>query len=235
MRDMPGALPSALIDSGLLQPDRMLLFWSSRSPFVRKVMIVAHERGVADRIALTPVDVSLVSRSALLDAVNPLGQIPTLVTVERAVLYDSTVICAYLDQVSEVPVAPPSDPVEEIAALRRHALAHGMMEAMVAWRSERNRADESRDRRRDAYRAKILRALDALEAEFGTVPAGRFDHADAALVAALDYGRFRDVCADWAEGRPALTAWHRSVQARPSVARTAYRDATEPAPLSIGI
>ncbi len=234
MPGTPRPLPSALTESGLLQPGRMLLFWSSRSPFVRKVMIVAHERGVADRVVLAPVDVSLVSRSALLDAVNPLGQIPTLVTIERIILYDSVVICAYLDSMGDAPAARPSDPVEEIAALRRHALVHGMMEAMVAWRSERNRTDDSRDRRRDAYRAKILRALDALEADFEIPPAERFDHGDAALVAALDYARFRDVCADWAEGRPAIAAWHRTVQARPSVAKTAYLDAAGPAPLSIG-
>jgi glutathione S-transferase len=218
------SLPAALLESGLLEPDRMLLFWSSRSPYVRKVMIVVHERGLTDRIALAPVDVSLTSGSRLLSAINPLGQIPTLVTLDRTVLYDSAVICDYLDTLGTAPSMAPSAPTERNAMLRRHALAQGAIDAMMAWRSERNREDTSRNLRRAAYREKIERALDAMEAEMARAPVGRFDLADATLASALGYAIFREVIPNWATGRTALAGWYRMLSDRPSILATAFRD-----------
>ena len=74
----------------------MRLYWSSRSPYVRKVMVAAHELGLADRIDCIPTVVSLRTSDPLPDASNPLGQIPTLLTEAGEAIHDSTVIAEYL-------------------------------------------------------------------------------------------------------------------------------------------
>ena len=75
----------------------MKLHWSPRSPFVRKVMIVAHERGLAGRITCMRTVAAMTKPHAELMKDNPLSKIPTLVLDDGTVLYDSPVICEYLD------------------------------------------------------------------------------------------------------------------------------------------
>ena len=75
----------------------MKLYWSPRSPFVRKVMVFAHETGLASRIETVKTPVSSTAANRELMRVNPLGKIPTLVTDDGKVLFDSYVICDYLD------------------------------------------------------------------------------------------------------------------------------------------
>src|SRR4051794_35537402 len=75
----------------------MRLHWSSRSPFVRKVMVVAHEVGLTDRIERVPTVVALTKPDLALLPTNPLGKIPTLVLADGTAIYDSVVICEYLD------------------------------------------------------------------------------------------------------------------------------------------
>ena len=75
----------------------MKLYWSSRSPFVRKVMVCAHECGLAARIECVRTLVMMTRPNPDLLPVNPLGKIPTLVLDDGSALYDSTVICEYLD------------------------------------------------------------------------------------------------------------------------------------------
>ena len=75
----------------------MKLHWSPRSPFVRKVMIFAHEVGLAARIEPVRTVVAMSQANRDLLKVNPVGKIPTLITDEGEALYDSTVICEYLD------------------------------------------------------------------------------------------------------------------------------------------
>jgi glutathione S-transferase len=74
-------------------PPSLQLYWSSRSPFVRKVMVCAHERGLADRIERIPAVVALTRTERSLLPRNPLGRIPTLVLPDGGVLFDSVVIC----------------------------------------------------------------------------------------------------------------------------------------------
>ncbi|MEA1650263.1 glutathione S-transferase N-terminal domain-containing protein [Nitrospirillum sp. BR 11164] len=73
----------------------MKLFYSQTSPFVRKALMVAHERGLVSRIELSPTDVW--SPETVVPTLNPLGKIPTLVTDDGMALFDSPVIAEYLD------------------------------------------------------------------------------------------------------------------------------------------
>ncbi len=66
----------------------MMLHWSSRSPFVRQVMMVAHETGQAGRIRTERVVVTSLATNPAVMRDNPLGKIPALrrEDVRRAVV-----------------------------------------------------------------------------------------------------------------------------------------------------
>ncbi len=97
----------------------MKLHWSPRSPFVRKVMIVAHERGLAGRIDCMRTVAAMTKPHAELLKENPLSKIPTLVLDDGTVLYDSPVICEYLDALDGAPKLFPRAPKARMTALRR--------------------------------------------------------------------------------------------------------------------
>src|SRR5215467_13809095 len=105
----------------------MKLHWSPRSPFVRKVMIVAHELGLADRIDCVRTVVATARPHLPLMEENPLSKIPTLVLDDGTVLYDSRVICEYLDGLHHARRLVPQDFSERRTALRRQALGDGFL------------------------------------------------------------------------------------------------------------
>src|SRR5690606_21600293 len=102
----------------------------------RKVMIVAHELGLADRLELVSSAPSPVARDEALATFNPLGKIPALVLDDGTVLYDSTVIAEYLASLSADNAIYPKDGAQRWKALARQALANGIMEASQAVRFE---------------------------------------------------------------------------------------------------
>lgn len=116
----------------------MKLYWSPRSPFVRKVLVAVHELGLADRIGIvaTPVAMTLPNAGLLRD--NPLGKIPALVLDDGTVVHDSLVICECLDALAGPRLFPPPGPARW-TALTRHALGNGMRDMLVLWRNERDK------------------------------------------------------------------------------------------------
>src|SRR5882672_11146388 len=116
----------------------MKLYWSSRSPFVRKVMVTVHELGLVSRIRTERVVVSAAAPNAEVMAVNPLNKIPTLVLDDGTALYDSRVICEYLDTLHEGRKLFPADPSACFTALRRQALRDGLMDGIVRRLGEQN-------------------------------------------------------------------------------------------------
>src|SRR5262245_7825256 len=109
----------------------MKLLWSSRSPFVRKVMVAEHETGVVARTGTERVGVGANKPNADVMALNPLNRIPTLVLDDGSVLYDSRVICEYFDTLHDGPKLFPPDNVARWSTLRRQALGDGLMEVIV--------------------------------------------------------------------------------------------------------
>src|SRR5262245_32162794 len=75
----------------------MKLFWSSRSPFVRKTMMAIHEMGLADHVVTEATLVTGSQPTPTLEPFNPLGQIPTLMLADGTVIHDSDVIIDFLD------------------------------------------------------------------------------------------------------------------------------------------
>ena len=121
----------------------MKLLWSSRSPFVRKVMVAAHEVGVADRISTEQVVVSANKPNPDVMAINPLNKIPTLVLQDGTTLYDSRVICEYLDSLHDGPRLLPADQVVRWSVLRRQALGDGLLEVLILRLVERARPEQT--------------------------------------------------------------------------------------------
>lgn len=200
----------------------MKLYWSSRSPFVRKVMVFAHEAGVADRIDCVRTIVAPTKPNPDVMAANPLNKLPTLVTADGPI-FDSRVICEYLDALHEGPkLFPPAGPAR-LAALRRQALADGMLDFLVAWYGERQRQHQSAPHL-DAYRLKFKTTLDALERDAGALAAASFGIGHIAIGCALSYVDFRFAGEDWRAGRPRLTAWHAAFAQRPSMTATEHAD-----------
>ena len=197
----------------------MKLHWSPRSPFVRKVMIVAHELGLAERIACVRTVAAMAKPHAELMKDNPLSKIPTLVLDDGTVIYNSPVICEYLDTLAAPPKLFPAAAVARFTALRRQALGDGFLEMMVLLRDERMRSPPS-DRHIASTAVRKAAVLQALEAEATALSATPFGIGHIAIGCALSYLDFRFADEDWRKGHPRLADWHGAFAARPSVRAT---------------
>jgi glutathione S-transferase len=198
----------------------LTLYHSPTSPFVRKVMVLLHECGRAGEVTLLPAAGHPLDPGTLPVTRNPLGKIPALERPDGPTLYDSRVICRFLDDRFAARLYPAPPRLWDCLTLE--ATADGMMEAAVLMRYETHVRPE--DLRSAAWVegqwAKVARALDALESRWLSHLAGPFDMGVAAVACALGYLDFRHATRDWRAGRPALAAWAARVEARPSLAAT---------------
>lgn len=193
------------------------LFFTTASPYARKARVVLAEKGLAEAVqmqACMPFE-----RPADLVAANPLSKVPTLVLEDGTVLFDSPVICEYLDALASPRLIPESGPARW-QALRRQAQADGLLDAGVLIRLEGLRPDAERSPGWvEQQWQTATRTLDAFEAEAADFGAA-FGIGEITLACALAWLDFRMPERDWRDGRPALTAWERAVAARPSMAAT---------------
>jgi glutathione S-transferase len=196
----------------------MKLLYSTTSPFARKVRVVAVELGV--QLEEVPVATLPTKPDPILAAQNPLSKIPTLVRDDGSVLYDSRVICEWLDAEAGNKLVAASGPARW-DTLRRQALADGIADAAVLVRYETVFRPE--DKRWDDWTrgqlGKIKAGLDALEADAKNVGQS-FDLGHISAVCALGYLEFRNIVSDPLKNRPRLAAFLASALSRPSVART---------------
>ena len=202
----------------------MRLHWSPRSPFVRKVMVAAHELGLAGRIATQRTVVAMTKPNQDLLPENPIGKIPTLVTEDGTILYDSLVIIEYLESLGAAPRMIPAAGPARWTELRRHALANGLLDLLVLWRNERDRPAPL-PALVEAFGLKTRTALDALEGEIIDISAAPVGLAAVTLGVLGDYLDFRFADLNWRTGHPRLTAWHEVFASRPSMRATAIVDA----------
>jgi glutathione S-transferase len=197
----------------------MKLHWSPRSPFVRKVMVVTHELGITDRITRVRTVAATTKPHAELMQDNPLSKIPTLVLDDGTVIYDSPVICEYLDGLSGAPKLHPAEPKARLVALRRQALGDGFLDLLVLLRDERLRADPS-DAHKTSAAVRKAAVLNSLDAEAAALSAAPFGIGHIAIGCALSYLDFRYADEDWRKDHPRIAGWHASFAARPSVRAT---------------
>jgi glutathione S-transferase len=207
----------------------MKLHWSPRSPYVRKVMICAIEKGIADRIVRVRSVVAMKNPNVDLMRTNPLGKIPTLVLDDGRVLFDSVVICEYLDGLSgSSPLFPPSGDARW-AALRWHALGDGMLDTCILWRNEKDREHPLAVLLR-AFEAKVNAALSLLERETDALDVAKFGIGHITIGCALGYLDFRFADFDWRAAHPKLTRWFETFSNRPSARDTIPIDDSIPTP-----
>jgi len=202
------------------------LHWSPRSPFVRKVMVFAHETGLASRIETVGTLVSSSTANHELMRVNPLGKIPTLITDEGKVLFDSSVICEFLDSLHGREKLYPQAPEKRWQALRWHALGDNMLDNLILWRGELLRLKPQQSPEiLAAFETKIRASLDFLESEAAPLGAAPVSIGHVAIGVTLGYIDFRFPGLGWRDGRPEITAWHATFAQRPSYRATLPVDA----------
>ncbi len=197
----------------------MKLFLAGPSPFVRKVLITLHETNQIAEVELVKVAASPLAPDPVLTAANPVGKIPCLQPSDGApALYDSRVICRYLDDRAGAGLYP-SDRLYEVLTLE--ALADAMLDAAVlmVYEARFRPAELVFTDWVEGQWGKVARGLDALEAQ---VPAlsGPLDMAQIAVASALAYLDFRHPTRDWRATRPALAAWFATFETRPSMVAT---------------
>ena len=196
----------------------MELKYGPVSPYVRKVMVVAHEVGVADRIKLTHVKTA--EEPERIFPFNPLGKIPALVLDDGSVMYDSPVICEYLDaEFGGHRLLAASGP-QRWRAMTRAALADGLLDAGILVRWERMRPPEQQSSDWVArHLRKILSGLDALESEAASL-GETLDMGHVGVGCAMGYLPLRIPETKDEKRWPRLHAWYAKALQRPSFAKT---------------
>lgn len=198
----------------------LTLHFSHTSPYVRKVMVLAHEAGLVDQLELvtgsgTPLDAG----GAPIEA-NPLGKVPTLTRADGSALYDSRVICQYLDARAGSRLYP--EGARRWDALTLEATADGILDAALLMVYEtRLRPEEIRFAPFvEGQWDKIDRALDVIEARWMAYLAGPLCIGQIALGCATSYLDLRHAAREWRTKRPTLAQWDARFGARDSMRAT---------------
>jgi len=183
----------------------MKLMSSPGSPYVRKVVMAAHLKGLAAKLDMRPTDTN--KGDDELNAKNPLGKIPCLVTEAGEAIFDSHVICEYLDSLAPSPVLFPREGAQRWRTLTLGALGDGILDAalLLVYEKRFRPAELTVKAWTDRQQAKIDRALALLEKQ---PPAwtGSPDYGHLTVAAALGYLDFRFE-GKWRAGNPKLVAW----------------------------
>lgn len=198
----------------------MRLYTSPTTPFGRKTMVLIIEAGLTDRIEIVHVSGNPLDPGSLPLTRNPLGKIPALDRDDGPAIYDSRVICRYLDDWAQAGLYPEAPLLWQTLTLE--ATADGILEAALSMVYENRMRPENKrfDGWIDAQWSKIARALDAIEAHWMAHLAGRLDMAQVAVGCALGYLDFRLDARNWRDGRPYLAQWAENFGKCPSMQAT---------------
>jgi glutathione S-transferase len=198
----------------------MKIFYSGASPFVRKCLVAAAELGLSDRIERVPGAAHPVNRDPTIVAHNPLGKVPTLITDDGSVLYDSRVICEYLDATGGGRLIP-REGAARWRVLVEQSLADGINDAAILARYETVLRPEAL--RWNDWTAgqldKVASGLAEIEARADGF-ADRVDLGTIAFACALGYLDFRFASLAWRDSHPKTAAWFERFGARPSMIAT---------------
>jgi glutathione S-transferase len=198
----------------------MQLFQSPTSPFARKVIVLLKETGQEADVEMLGAGGTPLDATNMPTAHNPLGKIPALVQGDGTALFDSRVICQFLDDRAGgvlYPAAP-----RRWQCLTLESMADGMVDAAILMVYEARIRPE--DIRMGAWVegqwSKVSRALDSLESEWAAYLSGPLDMGQIALGCTLSYLDFRHSDRNWRAGRAGLAAWEAEIAARPSMQAT---------------
>ncbi|WP_335947570.1 MULTISPECIES: glutathione S-transferase [Salipiger] len=197
----------------------MKLLKAGPSPFVRKVLVTLHETDQYDAVEQVQVSASPLTPDPNLIAANPVGKIPALIRDDGPTLYDSRVICRFLDHRAQTGLYPE---VRQFDTLTLEATADGIMDAavLIVYEERFRPADKVSMEWIEGQWAKVSRALDAVSTRWMSHLHGRIDIGHIGMACALSYLDFRHDARKWRTGRDALAEWHAGFAARPSMIAT---------------
>lgn len=200
----------------------MKLHWSPKSPYVRKVMVCAHELGLVDQLTLVRSVAAMLRPNALIMVDNPLSKIPTLLLDDGRTLFDSAVICEYLNDLAGGDLFPlPGE--ARWQALRWQALGNGLTDVLILWRNERER-EFPLAQLQDAFAAKFDASIALLEQEVPVLTQQPVGIGHIAIGCALGYADYRFQALSWRTKAPGLAQWHAELSNRPSFVATQVSD-----------
>lgn len=203
----------------------MQLLYQTHSPYARKVLVMAHECGLASQLEVVHHETSPTRRNDVVYAANPLGKVPVLLFPDGTALFDSLVICDYLDGLHRGLRLIPREGARRYAVLRLHALAQGLCDVGIKlrWEVERRPAALRYPAYAEGQASKLAEAFHFLEGDACLEESETLGHI--ALATALDWLVFRHL-ADLA-AHPRLHAWYQAFCQRPSMQATPYLGHTQ--------
>jgi glutathione S-transferase len=203
----------------------MKLLSQTHSPYARKILAMAHEVALIDRLEVFHHETSPTRRNEAVFAANPLGKVPVLICDDGLVLFDSIVICEYLDGLHDGRRMIPAEGRERLLTLRLQALAQGIADAggVVRWETDRRPSTLRWQAHADGQTEKLVAAYDFVEREVDLD--GPIDLGQIALAAALSWIDFRHL-PSFRAGRPRLMQWYDAFLQRPSMMATTYSGET---------
>lgn len=197
----------------------MKLLYQTHSPYARKALVFAHEAGLADRIERVDHETSPTLRNEDVFAQNPLGKVPVLLRDGQPPIFDSDVICAFLDTLHDGPKLIPPEGEARWAALTMQSAAQGMCDAGIAIRWENVRRPEGLryPPLAQGYSDKLAASYDWLEARIDGDAPLHVGHV--AVATALSWIEYRELV-PFRDGRPRLAHWLDAFEQRPSMRAT---------------
>ena len=204
----------------------MRLLYQTHSPFARKALVFALEAGLGARIEVVHHETSPTLRNETVYAQNPLGKVPVLLRPGLAPIFDSDVICAYLDTLHDGAPLIPAQGEARWQALRLQAVAQGLADAGIKVRWETVRRPEALRYQalREGYTQKLVESYDWLERELDVEAPVHVGHI--AVATALSWLEFREL-PDFRAGRPRLSAWQDAFERRDSMRATPLAGETQ--------
>jgi glutathione S-transferase len=198
----------------------MKIYHSPLSPYVRKCMVVAIELGLSNQIEIVAGAANPIKRDPHIVAHNPLGKVPALITDDGVALYDSRVICEYLNDLGQGNFLPSSG-AARWQILTEQSLGDGMLDAALLARYENMMRPEALRWAEwtEGQMQKIHSGLVMIEAN-ATKWGDTFDLGKLTLACALGYLDLRFASLDWRTQYPKAAQWFAKINARPSMQAT---------------
>jgi glutathione S-transferase len=197
----------------------MKLFYSPSSPFVRKVLVVAHELGLNDRIERLACAAHPVNRDQSIIAHNPLGQVPTLLLDDGAMLADSRVICEYLNDQAGGQLFPSGS--QRWSVLVEQNTGDGLLNAALLSRYERAVRPPEK-----LWPEWLNGQIDKIHSALAVIDKAAPRLGDRVDIGTISFGcalgyldlRFEDL--RWRDHYPAAKDWYARFDERPSMRET---------------
>lgn len=197
----------------------MKLVGSRTSPYTRKVRVILIEKNLPFEF----IEESAWTATTTVPRYNPLNKVPALVMDDGESIYDSAVICEYLDAIGGGDLIP-AGPAERARVRRDEALGDGIADAGIAAFLEKKRETARQDpawiaRQHD----KVSAAIGAAAATLGSreyLGGGQPNLADIACACSLFWAEFRMPELAWRKTYPNLGTWAERMESRPAFAAT---------------